>query len=149
METVGPQLAPHMLVGIDTAVFIYLFEDSPEYAQIARSVLLQVQSGTTRAVTSTVTLMEITVKPLQLGNVEVADTYVLLVSRFPNLSVAPIDANTARLAASFRAKYNLRPADALQLGACQQAGTSAFVTNDKTLRRVDEMEIFILDDFRY
>jgi predicted nucleic acid-binding protein len=138
-----------MLVGIDTAVFIYLFEDSPEYAQIARSVLLQVQSGSTRAVTSTVTLMEITVKPLQLGDVEVADTYVLLVSRFPNLSVVPIDANAARLAASFRAKYNLRPADALQLGACQQAGTSAFVTNDKTLRRVNEMEIFILDDFRY
>lgn len=147
METVGPQLAHHSLVGIDTSLFIYLFEDSPTYSNVATAVLEQVESGVTSGITSTVSLMEVVVKPLQLGNTEVAEYYATIIAGFPNLIVAGIDADVARQAAFFRAIYNIRPADALQLGACQHGGATAFVTNDKRLRRVTEFEIVILDDY--
>ena len=147
MEAVGPRLGPHSLVGIDTSVFVYLFEDSPEYSSVARTVLTQIQMGVVRGVISTGTLMEIVVKPLRSGNVEIADSYGMILQQFPNLTIVDVDADSARRAALFRARYNLRQADALQVGTCQRAEATAFVTNDKGLRRIDELDIIILDDY--
>ncbi len=92
--------------------------------------------------------MELTVKPLQLGFADVADEYEMVLSTYPNLTIAGFDRATARRAAELRAIYRLRPADALQVAACLQSGATAFLTNDKGLRRVtEEIHVMVLDDF--
>jgi predicted nucleic acid-binding protein len=93
------------------------------------------------------TLMEIAVKPLQLGRPEVADEYDVLLATYPHLTVADIDRPIARRAAELRASYRLRPADAVQVGTCLHHGATAFLTNDRGLRRVGELELLLLDDF--
>ena len=46
--------------------------------------------------TSVLTLMEIAVKPLQLGRSDVAEEYEVLLANYPNLAVAAIDRPIAR-----------------------------------------------------
>ena len=140
-------LGRHDLVGIDTSIFIYQVEDSPRYAALSEEALSALSNGVFRGVTSVLTFMEVAVRPLQLGRRDAADEYDLLLSTFPNLLVVELDRACARRAAELRAAYRLRPADSLQVAACLHHGATALLTNDKGLRRVQELEVVVLDDF--
>jgi predicted nucleic acid-binding protein len=91
--------------------------------------------------------MEVAVRPLQLGRDDAANEYELLIATFPNLLIVELDRACARRAAELRATYRLRPADSLQVAACLEHGATAMLTNDKGLRRVQELDIVLLDDF--
>jgi predicted nucleic acid-binding protein len=52
-----------------------------------------------------------------------------------------------RCAAELRASYRLRPADALQVAACLVYGATAFLTNDRDLRRIGDLQVLLLEDF--
>ncbi|MBI2863247.1 MAG: type II toxin-antitoxin system VapC family toxin [Chloroflexi bacterium] len=137
----------HRLVGIDTAPFIYHLEGKSPYADCTSSLFDELARGSFDAVTSVLTLMELAVKPLQMARPEVADEYEVLLVNFPNLRIVDLNRSAARQAAELRAKYRLRSADALQLAACLRAGATAFVTNDRALRQVMELEVVLLGDF--
>ncbi len=99
-------------------------------------------------VTSTITLMEITVRPLSLGRQDVARKYEALLVSFPNLEIVDLDREVIRQAARLRAEYRIRPPDALQIGASLIHGVAAFITNDRLLERLqNKLEVIILDDF--
>ena len=141
-------LAAFSQVGIDTPVFIYHLEGHATYLPLTQALLSSIESGIKKAMTSTITLMEINVRPLQLGRPEIAIKYEALLTNFPNLSLIDIDRDAARYAAQLRAKYNLRPADALQVAACQASGAQVFITNDHRLAQLKpEIEIVVLQDF--
>lgn len=147
MGALTETLRRHDLVGIDTSIFIYQVEDSPQYAALSDEALGALSNGLFRGITSILTLMEVAVRPLQLGRHDAADEYELLLSTFPNLLVVELDRSCARRAAELRAMYRLRPADSLQVAACLHHGATALLTNDKSLRRVQEIEVVVLDDF--
>ena len=147
MGALTDALRVHQLVGIDTSIFIYQFEDSPRYAGLGEESLSAVERGDVAAVTSVLTLMEVTVQPLRLGRQDVADAYVSMIVGFPNLTIVDVDAPASRRAALLRAAHNLRPADALQVAACMQVGATAFLTNDRRLQRIRELDVIMLDDF--
>ncbi len=136
----------HAVVGIDTSIFIYQFEDEPRFAALAEAVLNGLATGLFEGVTSALTVMELLTRPLQRGLVNVADDYHVLIATYPNLTVHPIDQLSARVAASFRAAYRLTAADALQVATCLHHGATAFVTNDHRLRRIKELEVILLDE---
>jgi predicted nucleic acid-binding protein len=46
-----------------------------------------------------------------------------------------------------KALQDIEHLDAMQLAAAYIAGSKVFVTNDKQLKNVKEMEVLILDDF--
>jgi predicted nucleic acid-binding protein len=58
-----------------------------------------------------------------------------------------VDLEVARRAADLRAGYRLRPPDAIQLAAALFHGATAFVTNDKKLKQVNELKVLTLDDW--
>jgi predicted nucleic acid-binding protein len=103
--------------------------------------------GTFAGCTSVLTLMEVAIKPLRLGRPEIADAYAALLEDIPNLAIVPLDTRSARIGAELRAEYGLRTPDALHIAACLAHGAQAFVTNDRRLRRVNEIEVVVLDDF--
>jgi predicted nucleic acid-binding protein len=121
-------LRDHAIVGLDTSVFIYQLEDSERYASVAEEALDAVAHGLFDGVTSVLTLMEVSVRPVQLGRDDVADDYERRISSYPNLRVIDIDPAIARRAAGLRATYRLKPADALQVAACIEHGATAFIT---------------------
>jgi predicted nucleic acid-binding protein len=98
-------------------------------------------------VTSVVTLLEILVRPLQLGRRDVARDYETFVYQYPNLAVLEIDRDIARLAADLRARYRVATADGLQLATALKTGAAAFLTNDRRLQRVQDLAVLVVDDF--
>jgi predicted nucleic acid-binding protein len=144
---IADQVARHRVVGLDTPVFIYQLEGKPPLADVTTDLFRLIQAGTPTAVTSVVTMTELIVKPLELGRVETAYDYERLLLEFPNLAIVDVDLSVARLAARLRARHRLRTPDALQLAACLSAGAAAFVTNDSSLSRVQELDVVLLGDF--
>ena len=66
------RLAAHSTLGLDTSVFIYHVEAHPRYLPLTRVLLAGVQTGQWTAITSTVTLLELTVRTWQLDRSAVA-----------------------------------------------------------------------------
>jgi predicted nucleic acid-binding protein len=148
MEHLRERLAGHAVIGLDTAIFIYHLENHPRYQPLTQELLTGIQDGRQTAVTSTVTVMELTVRPWQIGRPAVAREYEALLVHFPHLTLADVTRDVARRAAQLRARYRLRPADALQVATALVHGATAFVTNDRQLTRLTPvLDIIILDDF--
>lgn len=147
MADLAATLRSHECVGLDTPVFIYHIEGTARFAEPAEVALDELARGAFAGVTSVLALMEIAVKPLQIGRPEVAEEYEVLLANYPNLSVAAIDRPTARRAAELRARHHLCPADALQVAACLEQTATAFLTNDRELRRVTALQVLMLADF--
>jgi predicted nucleic acid-binding protein len=142
------RLGEHNLIGVDTALFIYHLESNLRYQALAQEVLVGIENGRWRGVTSVITLMELTVRPWQQERAAVAREYEILLINFPNLSLVDVTRSIARRAAQLRASYGLRPADALHLASAIQEGATAFVTNDRGLVRLSQhLDIVLLDDF--
>ena len=140
-------LARHKLVGIDTSPFIYHLEKDPEYSKLTLRLLEEVENGSLKALTSTLTLMEVLVRPKQIGNMQAAEDYRFLLKTFPNLALKPIDDNCAERTSDLRAAYGLRPPDAIQIGTALSNRATGFVTNDDKLKRVSELQIIVLGDY--
>jgi predicted nucleic acid-binding protein len=136
------------MIGIDTVAFIYHIEAVPAYRDLVGPFFLALERGAFHAVTSVVTLMELAVQPLRLRQPEVADEYEIRLTNFPHLTVLPVDRHIARGAAELRAQYRLRPADSLQMATALLSGATAFVTNDRELTRVPDIDVLILESLR-
>ena len=148
MDELSKRLAKAKVIGLDTPIFIYFLENNERYGELARITINGIEKGKWEGITSTITLMEITVRPWQLGRESAAREYEAVLVHFPNLSVVDVDRNVARAAAQLRAKYNVSPPDALQVAASLSYGAKAFLTNDKRLSRLqDVIDILVLDDF--
>lgn len=148
MDELGKRLARAKVIGLDTSIFIYFLEDNPKYSPLAQITINGIEKGKWEGVTSTITLMEITVRPWQLGRESAAREYEAILVHFPNLSIVDVDRNVARAAAQLRAKYNVSPPDALQVAASLNFGAKAFLTNDKRLSKLQELvDVLVLDDF--
>ncbi len=147
MGSISERLADHTVIGLDTSIFIYHLEAHPRYRHLTQEVLTGVQAGRWNAITSTVTLMELTVRPWQLGRPAVAREYEALLVHFPNLTLVDVTRDVARRAAQLRAGYGLRPADALQVATALLLDATAWMTNDHKLARLDPtLDVVILDD---
>ena len=148
MGQLSERVVTHSVIGLDTSVFIYHLEAHPDYQPLTQELLAGVEIGQWKAVTSTVTVMELTVRPWQLDRPAVAREYEALLAHFPNLVLADVTRDVARQAAQLRARYRVRPADALQVATALIHSATAFVTNDRSLTRLAPIvEIVMLDDF--
>lgn len=111
-------------------------------------MLLGIQAGEQAAITSTVTVMELTIRPWQLDQPALAREYEALLAHFPRLTLADVTRDVARRAAQSRARYRLRPADALQVATALVHGATAFVSNNRGVALLAPLlDIIILDDF--
>jgi predicted nucleic acid-binding protein len=133
-------------LGFDTPPFIYFIEQHPVYVDLLRDLFSYLHSGQISGFASTITLTEVLTLPKQLQNRPLEAMYRNLLLNSRNFNLIPVDAQTADTAAELRARYRLRTPDALQLAAALVSGCQAFITNDNGLRRVTELDVYILDD---
>ncbi|MCO5221459.1 MAG: type II toxin-antitoxin system VapC family toxin [Thermomicrobiales bacterium] len=141
------ELGSKRRIGIDTPIFIYHIEQASPHARAASTILRAVADGRFKGVTSVITMLEVTIQPLRRGRPEIADAYEALLGDIPNLTIVDVDATVTRIGAELRAIYGLRTPDALQIAACLAHGAEAFITNDRRLRRVSEIDVSVLEDF--
>ncbi len=127
-------------------VFIYHLQDHPRYSPLTQLLLEAWEMGRNAGVISLITLLEVLVKPKREGNMEAARDYLELLTTYPNLMIVEVDLQVAELASDLRARYGVRTPDALQVAAALRAGATGFITNDRRLKRVAELEVVLLDE---
>ena len=115
----------------DTSLFIYLLESrGPDYelvANLRRSML----SRGDQLLTSTLTIGEILVKPVERRDEDLARKYVDAVTQ-ASITV-DFDLRAAKIYAGLRGDRSLRPPDAIQLACAAAARVDLFITNDSRL----------------
>jgi predicted nucleic acid-binding protein len=131
-------------IALDTNLFIYVFEQHPEYGEKAKAILEHIENGFVSAVASSVSLTEILIKPIRDGNLTLEKQYKLLFSHFPNLTILPIDNVVAERAAYLRGRYNIKTPDALILATALVTNADLFITNDQQLETVKEIKCISL-----
>ena len=136
----------HKRVLIDTSVWIYHFEQHPQFGAPAGKIIESLEAGKFHGVASELTLLELTVRPLQLGRQDVADDYEVLLDYFPNLELQPISREILLEAAGLRARQRLRTADAIQIATGMRTGATLAVTNDEAWRSLAFIDTVILSD---
>ncbi|GAA3996774.1 hypothetical protein GCM10022408_04260 [Hymenobacter fastidiosus] len=130
----------------DTAPFIYLVENHPDFYRPVAGYLTQVVGGGAVLVTSVLTYTEFCVKPEQLGRPDVILDFDALL-RDLDIQVLDIPLAVATLAYKLRAKYSfLKGMDSLQVASALHAGCSQFLTNDKKLKSVLEIQVVVVAD---
>lgn len=103
--------------------------------------------GSILAVCSAVTLAECRVAPLRLNDRDTYREFVDAILNARNTIFVPIDAEVAQRAAELRVQYNLTLTDAFQVAAALSANCDVFLTNDRDLKRVNEITVLVLSDF--
>jgi len=135
----------HKIIGLDTMIFIYHFEANPIYSPLTKIIFKSIQSGKLQGITSSLSIMEILVKPLKTGNYIAARDYELVMLNIPNLTIIPFDSSIASKGAFLRAKYDLKTPDAIQIATSIGSDGTAFITNDLKFKKIKDIEIIILD----
>jgi predicted nucleic acid-binding protein len=118
----------------DTNLFIYLLEDRGKHGAGVNEIVERMSLRRDELLTSALTLAEVLVKPLSLGNVEWADRYEKLLST-PGVSILAFDRPSAKIYAQLRQDKTLSPPDAIQLSCAANARCDLFITNDERLSR--------------
>ena len=130
----------------DTNLFIYLLED---YGRLSKAVVAlrgNMLSRGDHLLTSTLTLGEILVKPVERGDTDICRKYEEAITRAALL--ISFDLKAARIYASVRRDRSLRAPDAVQLACAAGAGVDLFVTNDRRLqgKQVDGIQFIVALD---
>lgn len=141
-------LRNRMGVVIDTNVFIYLFEDDPHFGEVSEFIFRQVEQDAFHAVVTPITAAEIITKPLRLNRPDLADRCRSKLRRLKNIERVDIPFRTGELAGALRAKYTLPLPDLMQAAVAMQSDRPSLITNDKNLRQIEEIDVFLLEEFQ-
>lgn len=117
----------------ETNLFIYLFEGHADRSQRVASLRERMLERNDQLYTSTFTLGEVLVKPLEEGDENLRQRYEEVLSQA--VVLIPLDKDAARSYATIRQDRTIRAPDAIQLACAAQARIDLFVTNDDRLSR--------------
>jgi predicted nucleic acid-binding protein len=132
---------------VDTAIFIYLIEEHPDFLPAVVQLFEETARGGRELVTSAVTLLEVLVVPYRAGDLALAERYEALLTRSRGLHLVELDRDQLRAAAQLRARYRVRTPDALQLAAALSHGCGVFLTNDRELPEISGIRIVQLREY--
>ena len=117
----------------DTNLFVYLVEDRGERAERVATLRRRMIERDDELLTSALTLGEVLVKPLEIGDDDLVRRYEQAIGA--GATVLPFDLRAAPKFAEIRRDRSIRAPDAIQLACASAAGTDLFITNDERLSR--------------
>jgi predicted nucleic acid-binding protein len=116
----------------DSNLFIYLFEDNGTLSERVAQLRGQMLKRNDELLTSTFTLGEILVKPIENGFHSLRRQYEDVLQSISTL--VPLDVEAAAIYASIRQDRSIKSPDAIQLACAAHARTDLFITNDGHLQ---------------
>ena len=149
MIALNDALANVTMLGLDTPPIIYFIETHPKYDARVTEIFRRIDRGIMTGFTSAITLTEVLTQPLKQGQIYFQREYRDLLLHSTNFYTLPVNAEIAEHAAGLRAQYGLRTADALQVAVAKMANCQAFLTNDKSLQRVEDVKVLVLDELEF
>ena len=129
---------------IDTAPLIYLTETNGVFYSKTFSQLQNWIQNENALLTSVLTLTELLIHPIKTNNIVLENSYKYLLRSTLSEPLIAIDEQTSIKAAYYRAKYNLKTPDALQIAAAVTHACNIFFTNDKKLKKIPDIKVITL-----
>jgi predicted nucleic acid-binding protein len=133
---------------LDTAPLIYFIEGNTEFQQILSNIFNWVDKGELTFISSTITLLEVLVKPLKENLPDIVEKYTNILTSSKGIDIFDLTISVAKEASKLRSKYNLRTPDAIQLVTAITYDANIFFTNDSKLKIVTEIEVAVLSELR-
>lgn len=131
-----------MRLYLDACAIIYAHEGTAACREAVADWLAK--AGSNGAVmTSSLSRLECRVRPLRDNNTSLLHTYERFFSR-RSLQVIPISDTVLDRATQLRATLNLKTPDAIHLASAIENGADAFLTNDVSFRRCNDVNVVLL-----
>jgi len=121
-------------------------EDHPTYKDLVNPIFDWLEEPRSRAVTSTITMLELLVQPYRLSDIDRVNRFYALLSTYPHLEWVAPTLEIADLGAKLRAEQGLRTPDALQAATAISSRATGFVSNDAAFQKVPGLDVVLLDD---
>lgn len=131
---------------LDTAPLIYFIEGHSNYHQVLLKLFDYNDKSGFSFISSTITLLEVLVKPLKENQPEIVKKYSEILTTYSGIDIYELNYNVAIEAAKLRAKYNLRTPDSIQLATAIVYKADFFLTNDARLKTVSEINVISLSE---
>lgn len=147
METLNDFVTAGSILFLDTAPVIYFVERKEPYFTLLEAVFTRIDLGELTVITSAITLAECLYYPYKNEDHHLVEAFTRQLTNGHNVHFIPTTIDIADRSAQLRARYNLGFADAFQVATAFAAGCDAFLTNDKQLKRVESLDILVLNDF--
>jgi predicted nucleic acid-binding protein len=145
-DSLGGFLKRHKKIGLDSSVFIFEVEQNPKYAKLVHPIFQWLEEPRSRAVTSTVAMLELLVHPYRRSDIDAVNKFYALLSTYPGLQWVDLTLSIADLGARLRAEHNLKTPDAIQAATAILSQATGFISNDPAFKRVGALEVLVLDD---
>lgn len=116
----------------DTNLFIYLFEENPEWSPQVVNFRRRMLARGDELLTSWLTVGETLSKPIESANAILEKSYLNFFLS-GHVQLLPFEGAAAKNNAEIRSRERIKPADAIQLACAAAAKTDLFVTNDNRL----------------
>jgi predicted nucleic acid-binding protein len=117
----------------DTNLFIYMFEGLEPFRSQALAIRKRMVERGDQLATSAMTLGEVLVKPIKMGQASLADSYDRAIRA--TAIIVSFEPAVAWRYANLRANHTLRNADAIQLACASHFGVDLFITNDSDIQK--------------
>jgi predicted nucleic acid-binding protein len=134
------------LVYVDANCVIYRVEMIQPYLAASQPLWDALDANLQDVVTSELSLLEVLVKPIRLGDAVLEGLFTGTLYGTPGLSSIPITQRILREAAQLRANTGLKTPDAIHAATALTVGCSLFVTNDSAFRRVPGLQVAVLSE---
>ena len=141
------KLSEYQIIGLDAMGFIYHFEKNPTFGPLTKTLFQYLQEGKIQGIISVLVVGEILTGVKKMGDEKMGLIYRHIFSTFPNLVVTDITLETMEIMSDLRVKYGLRTPDAIHIATALLHKVQAFVTNDKQLTQVKELDIIVWEDY--
>jgi predicted nucleic acid-binding protein len=133
-------------VYLDANGFIYSIERIDPYRALLDILWQTVSTGQITVVTSELSLLEVLVRPLKVGDATTATLFRTVLRHTPDVQMVPITQAVLEEAANLRATLGLRTPDAIHLATALLNGCALLVTNDRAFRRVPDLAVTVLSE---
>lgn len=141
------RISRHRVIGIDSSIFIYSFEEHPQFGALCSAIFELAAVKKIHLVTSAITASEILVKPFEKKNITVINLYEQALAGLFSFSLVSVDYPVAKIAAQIRAEYGVLLPDAIQIAAAIKSGATLFISNDKQVKKIRDIDVLYLKDF--
>jgi predicted nucleic acid-binding protein len=135
-----------MKLFLDACTIIYLVESQEQLGQKTRLLITQALQNKAELIVSRLSFLECRVLPLKTKD----DDLLRLYNEFfklPSLQVIELTEDVINVATDLRASYSssLRTPDALQLACALKGKADTFLTGDKKLSVIQEIEVMVIN----
>lgn len=134
-------------VYLDTNVFIYLLEGTPEYQTVMKELLRGLEEMTFEALTSTLTLTEILPPMVRNGDKKALAAAIEFIRDSGSFRLIDIDDEVGIQAGFLRGQTKMKTPDALHVACAIEGHCDIFLTNDGGIRVPQGMTRLLVSEF--